>query len=994
MSPSPTSRTWIPLASRCALPALALALLALTTGCSGGSSRDPANRGPFLLRQITTGQGQIYPYRVRELDGDGRPSNRIINIESEATLRQHVNASNGVLPVATFPSDLSLPEGGQGNNYLLFKFSNNLDLDSILSDSIAAANTSSGLTTALNLLAYDPEEESTRVLRGRGFVGGATYVNRGGVMELVQAVTVENGQVAIQDPIADGFPRGFVDDVELVAPNVFVFVADSDGDLSTLESFDPLGENLLIQVRVTNAIRNTNGRVLQQEVCTATTVGADPNPGNVIGWSGFRTLEITPGNAQSNIDPLTDIFVHFNKPVQPPDVGTYLSGTNLTPALGGIALAVTVGASSYTIIYYADPVSYSDLCNYRITPAYSLPGEEQITVQVQASSIRTIKDNSLLGIDVATSFRTGNGPGIVNAPVSPDAIYVGIGGSQPGVAVIDLNGYGQTTNGLDPDPITGRPTKDPLDTYFARFNPNIGQPGLTPPLFPGSTTLDGGSNGPLTLVQDTRGNTTLLRAPTISQVADIQVGPPLDLVYNNSNINVNVNGANQTNPGTGLPAPGNCVAVSPHPNPPRLVYPPPNPSRAIFAEEPTDTRSGTSLLQPGTRPDFRPRAFAGFTGPAPAPPSPPPPPVYAPYQSRQQLGHFLYVLDRDNRQILVLNSNRFTILDTIRLSDPYDMAFSPSLGVMAVSNFSSSSVSIIDTNPQSTTFNQVISEARVAEGPTQIVWQPDGEAICVLCNNANALSVLKGDDFSLLKTVTGNIVDPIGLVVSERYLTTGNTSNVFYAYILNSNGTIAVYESGPDGTNGIGYNDIIGTVTTTFRRARAIKMDWTSGLGGFWISHVDDSGVAVVSRVELTVSPQGPLTTQQNTGNGFVLPPTFRQKEWTITERFGGIDPNQPVRLTLSGSTVSDFVFDEMLNGGATPNQITNYNSTGVGASFMGHSSKGKVLGGAVSPIQPAFLFVALSDVGKIDIIDVTARVKVGTIDVPGVQLLASYWRQ
>ena len=108
--------------------------------------------------------------------------------------------------------------------------------------------------------------------------------------------------------------------------------------------------------------------------------------------SGFRTLEITPGNNQSNIDPLTDILVFFNKPVQPADVGAFLSDTNLTPAAGGLSLNVTIGASSFTVLYYADPVSFSDLCTYRVTPAYSLPGNNDINVNI----LNFLRDGSLI----------------------------------------------------------------------------------------------------------------------------------------------------------------------------------------------------------------------------------------------------------------------------------------------------------------------------------------------------------------------------------------------------------------------------------------------------------------------------------------------------------------------------------------------------------------------------------------------------------------------
>ena len=993
MRPNPrsTPRIAIPALLGPGLASLGLLALAALGGCSGGSSGKPGNRGSFLLNQISTGQGQVYPYRIRTLDPiTGLPSSNIANIESFETLRNNVGANNPVLPVATLPTEAVLPNGAAGNHFLSFRFSNELDLTSVLSSDISSSSTNSGLTTAVRIVAYDPQTEATTVVRGRGFVNGYTYVNSGGRLELVQALEVEGEDVTVLDPVAEGFPRGFSGAVDLVQPNSFVFVADTDDDLGTIETFDPEGRNLVLRIEVSNAVRNSESQILEREARTATSVGADPNPANVIGFTGNRALEISPGNGQTGVDPLGDLFVFFNKPVQPLDVGSFFSETNLTPAAGGIALNVTIAASTFSVLYYADPLSVGDFTAYRIRPAYSLPGETEITVQVQRASINAIKDLLPLGVDVETKFRTGTGPGIVNAPVSPDAIYVGIGGAEPGISIIDMNGFGQGTNGLEPDPETGEPTLSPTETYFAQENPNIGQPGINPPLGPGTSTLDAGSNGPLTLVEDTRGNTKLVGAPQISQIGDIHIGCPLDLVFNNLNINVNVSGANQVNPATQVPQPGNCIAVSTHPNPPRLVFPPPNPSRAIFAEEPTN--GGANLLNPGTKPDFRQRAFAGFFGPAPPPPSPPPPPAFLPFSSRQQIGHFLYVLDRDNKQILVLNSNRMTVLDTIRTTDPYRIAFSPTLALMAVSNFSSSTVTIIDTDPRSPTFHQIVSETRVDEGPTEIVWQPDGEAICVLSSLQNSLTVIRGTDFQVDRIATGNITNPIGLTVTERYFANGNTSNVFYAYILNADGSVAVYESGPDGPNGIGFNNIVGTVQPIFPRPTAIKNDWTAGQGGFYVSHLDEFGVAVVSRCELTVSPQGQQPIDQNVGNGFLLPPTFRQKEWSVTARFGGGDPSQPIGLTFSGNQIVDFAFDDMLNSGAQPNQLTNFNR-GVASSILGHSAKGALLGGA-PPIQPAFMLVAFQDTGKIDVVDLAARVKITTLDVPGVQFLASYWRQ
>lgn len=45
-------------------------------------------------------------------------------------------------------------------------------------------------------------------------------------------------------------------------------------------------------------------------------------------------------------------------------------------------------------------------------------------------------------------------------------------------------------------------------------------------------------------------------------------------------------------------------------------------------------------------------------------------------------------------------------------------------------------------------------------------------------------------------------------------------------------GSIAVYESGPNGVNGIGFDDMIGTADPVFRRATRVKLDYTSGQTG------------------------------------------------------------------------------------------------------------------------------------------------------------------
>jgi hypothetical protein len=756
-------------------------------------------------------------------------------------------------------------------------------------------------------------------------------------------------------------------------------------------------------------VRDNEGHLLAQEMFTATTVGADPNPPQVLGYaSSPQVPQIIPGNNASGVDTTTSILVKFNKPVQPGDVGAFFNPLLFTPPTGGVTLQVTAAAATFEILYFADPVSFSDMCNYILTPAYNLPGLARVSVNVNTTRIKSITNTLLLGQAVATPFDTGAGPGIINAPVAPEAIYVGIGGAEPGVSVIDLNGFGQGTGDITR-------TRFPL-------NPNIGGVGVSPALAQGTTNLDAGSGGVLQLVRDTNLQTRLLRDPIVGDIGDIMIGAPLDLVFNNENINVNTTRANQINPALGTQMPGNTISQPPHPNPPKLIFPPPNPNRSIFGEEPTVTSStgptGTTItasppcaasplnLLVAGNPFSNQSGQVGvygtlfnmgiFVGPQPPPLSPPPPTPFCPFSSRQQVGHFLYILDSNNRQVLVVNSNRFTILDSIRLSDPVSMAMSPNMTRLAVSNFSSATVSFIDIDPTSPTFNTVVTETRVERGPTAIAWQPDGEDVLVVSTESNFMTVISALDFTVRRSVSGFLNAPIDIVVTERYQTTGNNSGVYYAYMLNANGTIAVYESGPDGVNGIGFNDGIGTIpNANFTRARTMAYDFSSSNSSILVGHVDQQGLGQVSRLTLTSSPNGQLPLNPSSG-GFVQPPTYRTKEWTVLQRFGGLNATTPVRDLLSGNSVIDLATDDLRNQGGALGQTTLFNGTAANTPYF-HSGKHalKVVGGgAIKASAPRLLFIALSDVGKVDVMEILTGRKVATISVPGVRVVSSYWRQ
>jgi len=994
----------------------AAASLVTIVACGGGTSGDPENRGAFTLTELTTGLNQIFPYRVRKIDPfTGNPTNEIVDITDEKTMKDNVSGNNGLLPTGVFGTAAQLPDGMPGNHFLHFIFSHKLDVTSILSDKLADV-TNSGLTTSISVLEYDVNTESSVTVKGRGFVGGWTYVNDGGGnLVLTKAVEADaNGDVNVLHPIAAGFPRGFTNDERLVSEKSFVFVADSDENLSTLETFpDAAVDQKVLRVIVTNAVADTGQKVLQQEACTATTVGSDPRPADVLGFTGNKQLDITPGNNQKDVDPRATLLVRFNKPVQPADMGQFFSPSNLTPSSGGVSLNVTIATTTFSVIYHADPLTIGDFCNYIITPAYNMPGDSTVAVSVNNTTVRDLK-NAFIGVTVNTNFSTGKGPGIVNAPVAPDALYVGMGGSKPGLKVVDLNGFGQGTGGYIVDPSGNTDPSLPLSGGFnTNFpnNPNLGSTGITPNLAPGTSTLDAGGSGVFSLVQDTAGNTLLVGDPILGRPADIQIGCPLDMVFNNFNINVNASTANHFDP-LGGGGRGNGYTTVPHPNPPRLVFPPPNPGQVIFAEEPTAMPipsggcvnqpidhlvSGNPFAQTG-QPGLFGHTSDAFNGPAPAPASPPPPTPPCAFFMRQQLGHFLYILDADSKNILVVNSNRMTVLDTIRLPDPVDMATSPNCRTLAVSNAASGTVSFIDIDPTSLTFHTVVGETRVGPGPGSVIWQSDGEDILVVHPNTNKLTLINAIDLQVRKTVEGFLNQPIELVCTPRFAGFGANSGVYYAYILNRNGTVAIYESGPDGVNGIGFNNIIGTVPTLiFRNPRKMAPLTSSLMGGALISHSDDLGNGVVTKLELVTTPGVPLPIQQQQG-GFILPPTFRQQEWGAVQAFGGVEASNPNKDLLSGRAPHEIMFDEMLNRAGWPGLLTQFNSA-VPLTPMLHSEKNQVKvtpTGAIVPVAvPKFVFISLVDRGLVDVFDAGTAQRVFTIDIGGTpSVLTGYFRQ
>ena len=171
--------------------------------------------------------------------------------------------------------------------------------------------------------------------------------------------------------------------------------------------------------------------------------------------------------------------------------------------------------------------------------------------------------------------------------------------------------------------------------------------------------------------------------------------------------------------------------------------------------------------------------------------------------------------------------------------------------------------------------------------------------------------------------------------------------------------------------------------------------DHNQANGGVMIGHVDDSGLGQVSRLGLTATPIGQLQLNPVSG-GFILPPTFRQKEWTVVQRIGGTPAPGSFVDQISGSSIIDMCHDDLVNFGAVAGQGSIYFSSASTTPYF-HSGKHTVknFGGApTQAVLPRLLFIALSDVGNVDVFEIDTGTRIATVSVPGVRVVANYWRQ
>ena len=245
------------------------------------------------------------------------------------------------------------------------------------------------------------------------------------------------------------------------------------------------------------------------------------------------------------------------------------------------------------------------------------------------------------------------------------------------------------------------------------------------------------------------------------------------------------------------------------------------------------------------------------------------------YQSRQQIGNFLFVTDGVNKKLHAVNSNTMEVIESLSLPDPYGLGLTPDLDLLFVSNEGDDSVSMVVANPLNPAFMTEIKRIKVGKGPRAVAVTPDKEDVFVLNRLSNSISIIDLGTGTVRKEILSTgIKRPWDITVGMREVTGGPAfqSGTFHAFISNHDAdSILVYEGGPAGVAGIGFDDILGEIRpnepATIGQPSLVDMDAPTGITwdpqapldpfagtiGCFVAHQDPAtGLAVVSRIAYT----------------------------------------------------------------------------------------------------------------------------------------------
>jgi len=347
------------------------------------------------------------------------------------------------------------------------------------------------------------------------------------------------------------------------------------------------------------------------------------------------------------------------------------------------------------------------------------------------------------------------------------------------------------------------------------------------------------------------------------------------------------------------------------------------------------------------------------------------------------------------------------------VQSPDRLAITTDLRNLYVTNKSSDCVSVFDVDTRSTKFMEKIVDIPVGRQPKGVCCQPEIEDVFVCNYRSNSISIINPVTNTVRKILKRGLVNPIDIVLSPRQDGFGWGTQTYFGYIANNGGdNVLVYESGPDGVGGVGFDDIIGGVSLIGEYSKVYeKLIKPRGLcydplylhninsalnltGGVFVAHTSAKGAAV-TRINFVnqSGPWGPNYLQSG------QTPSLRGKEFLITAQWTEIGGD------ISGSGSATDVALPDLNRYAWLNQnfssnsyVTNYGAAGNNPIFtLPNNNKHplRYLGPTPVPVwKPDLLFISYSDSNNIDILDIaTSKLTIiGPLPIPA-KKLTSYFK-
>lgn len=391
------------------------------------------------------------------------------------------------------------------------------------------------------------------------------------------------------------------------------------------------------------------------------------------------------------------------------------------------------------------------------------------------------------------------------------------------------------------------------------------------------------------------------------------------------------------------------------------------------------------------------------------------PPIY---ESRQQIGNFLFVTDGVNKKLHAINSNNMKILQSLKLPDPYGLAITSDLELVYVTNEGDNTVSVVDGDPRSATFMTELKRVAVGQGPRGITVTPDKEDVFVLNRLGNTISIIDIKTNTVRRTLNqSGLSRPEDVCMGLREVGGGPAfqSGTYHGFISNGGGgNVLVYEGGPSGQAGIGFDNIMGTVKPnepatlgqpvllSMANPRGVAydpitpLDAFAGTIGCFVAHQDPvSGRAVVSRVSYTKDS----SPGQDIFNSNVINASFGEKVFEVIQQYVSTSTGVAYDVGLI-----DYKRDNLFNS----NFGTSFNLYNAGATLVvisglnlprnsKYPQSGATQGGILGNLarwEPDRLYLA-SGGKRIDVFDVDSGVLLKTVPTAAdVTVLAPYFEQ